>query len=161
MSVKILLMRTKTHRSGNAIEVELVDPGEGNICAVSLLRQWFDRLGLWRQPESPAFPSVNKSRNGGGGETVRRDKHFSRRTWSDRVKKILTAAGLEPRLYSDHGFRAGGATDLFDAGMTLTEVMEFGRWKTAKSCLRYYRRGYGLANKVAAAFIGHRPKTLF
>lgn len=160
-SVKVLFMRTKTHRSGNAIEIELVDPGEGNICAVSLLRKWFDRLDLWRQPEAPAFPAVRKSRNGGGRETVLRDKHFSRWTWSDRVKKILIAVGLEPRLYSDHGFRAGGATDLFDAGMTLTEVMEFGRWKTAKSCLRYYRRGYGLANKVAAAFIGHSPKTLW
>ena len=46
-----------------------------------------------------------------------------------------------------------GATDLFDAGVSLVAIMEFGRWKTAEACLRYYRRSTHLASRVARAFV--------
>ena len=61
--------------------------------------------------------------------------------------------GFNPLEFSGHGFRAGGATDLFEAGVSLVAIMEFGRWKTAEACLRYYRKSAHLASRVARAFV--------
>lgn len=151
-TIFLRLWRTKTHRSGNSIEIEIVDPGEDCICAVSLLRRWFTKMELWGQFECPAFPKVTRFPRG-GFKAVDKSKHLSRRAWSVRYKHFLSIVGLNPVHYTDHGFRAGGATDLFDAGMTLVNVMEFGRWKSATSCLRYYRKGNKLGSRVARAFI--------
>lgn len=146
-TVFLILWRTKTHRQGNALEIELVDPGDGCICAVSLLRRWFTAMGLWSQFDMLVFPRISR------GGTPERTVPRSRRSWSLSYKRFLAAAGFNPAEYTDHGFRAGGATDLFDTGMILACVMEFGRWKSAESCLRYYRKRSDLGSRVAHAFI--------
>jgi hypothetical protein len=54
--------------------------------------------------------------------------------------------------YSGHSFRAGGATDLFDAGVDLVLVRKFGRWKTAQSALCYYRSSSRVSAVATRAF---------
>ncbi len=64
---------------------------------------------------------------------------------------MLTGLGYEASHFSVHSYRAGGATDLFAAGLTLAEVMEHGRWET-DTALIYYRDNNRLVFKVAYAF---------
>ena len=78
---------------------------------------------------------------------------YSKEDWIKKLRQRLHSLGFNPIEFSGHGFRAGGATNLFDAGMSLVAIMKFSRWKTAEACLRYYRRSTHLASRVARAFV--------
>jgi hypothetical protein len=119
---------------------------------VSLLRQLFDRLHLWNKPHAIVFPNVHKHRFGKGPTTIQLRVQASRTAWIQRLRTRLLHIGHQPIQFSGHGFRAGGATDLFDAGIPLTSIMEFGRWRTAESALRYWRKTNSVALEVAMAF---------
>lgn len=46
------------------------------------------------------------------------------------MKKSLTFIGCNPKHYSSHSFRIGGATALYLKGKTEEEIKAFGRWKS-------------------------------
>ena len=46
------------------------------------------------------------------------------------LSKAIKGLGLDSRLYSFHGLRAGRATDLFHWGFTLEQIKIIGRWKS-------------------------------
>jgi hypothetical protein len=58
---------------------------------------------------------------------------------------------LDPRQYSGHSFRAGGATDLFTARVPYNIIKKFGRWKS-DAAMKYYRDELDISNSVASAF---------
>ncbi len=152
-SFKLRLWRTKTSRRGGYwVEIEVVALDTDVVCAVSLLRTWFTRLNLWNKRKETVFPAMRHSRSIKGHSTIDRLHQYSRSRWISMLRSLLTQIGLDASLYSGHGFRAGGATDLFDAGMSLVSVMSFGRWRTAQACLQYYRKGNHLPSEVAKAF---------
>ena len=153
-SVVIALVRTKTERWGAGAKVELVDPGNYTIGGISLLRRWFTRKNLWRQPDAFAFPQFIHKRKG-ATTTARMNpkRNYSKDMLLAALRGHLVTLGLNPRDYRGHSFRSGGATDLFDQGVPLATIMEFGRWRDPASCLRYYRRGAAIAREVAHAFV--------
>ncbi|MEU4712007.1 hypothetical protein AB0G00_36850 [Nocardia salmonicida] len=57
-----------------------------------------------------------------------------------RIIKTRGAAAGHPDLRG-HSLRAGGATEAFERGALLTDVMALGGWRSAASALRYDRRG--------------------
>ena len=56
------------------------------------------------------------------------------------IKKMATAAGLDPVGLSGHSTRVGGAQDMVGAGLDVGEVMVAGGWKTATMVARYSER---------------------
>jgi hypothetical protein len=62
---------------------------------------------------------------------------------------MLTAIDEDPKKYSVHSFRAGGATELFLAGASLTVVQNYGRW-TSLSALIYFSDSCGIIAYAAA-----------
>jgi hypothetical protein len=54
-------------------------------------------------------------------------------------KKLLTVAGLYPRLYAMHSPRVGATTDAFAAGIADHVIDIRGRWKLAVTKYRYCR----------------------
>lgn len=52
------------------------------------------------------------------------------------LKEALARAGYNPRQFSGHSLRRGGAQDLFNARIPLADIMALGRW-TSSSWLRY------------------------
>ena len=46
------------------------------------------------------------------------------------LKEAIVSIGLDPRLYSFHGIRAGRTTDLFHWGYTIEEIKIIGRWRS-------------------------------
>ena len=154
MSVIITLVRTKTERWGSGARVELVDPGNDTICGISLLRRWFTRKNLWKQPDAFAFPQFIHKRKGASTTARMNPTHcYSKDMLLAALRGHLVTLGLNPFHYRGHSFRSGGATDLFDQGVPLATIMEFGRWRDPASCLRYYRRGAAIAREVAHAFV--------
>ncbi|TCJ90009.1 hypothetical protein [Nocardia alba] len=57
-----------------------------------------------------------------------------------RIIKTRGAAAGRPDLRG-HSLRAGGATEAFERGALLTDVMALGGWRSAASALRYDRNG--------------------
>ena len=153
-SVVFRFWRTKTHwNGGHWVEVEFVEADEDRLCGVSLLRQLFDRLQLWTQFTASVFPKVSRARWEKSSFEVDISSVYSKKNWIKKLRQRLHCLGFNPLEFSGHGFRAGGATDLFEAGVSLVAIMEFGRWKTAEACLRYYRKSAHLASRVARAFV--------
>lgn len=71
---------------------------------------------------------------------TKRGKIFSikRADYDDKLKEALQDIGVESPEYGTHSGRIGGATMLWEAGATDSEIMEIGRWKS--DCWKIYCR---------------------
>lgn len=59
-----------------------------------------------------------------------REKFVSYTTFTTRLKSLLSASGIDPRHYSGHSFRRGGASYLHSLGATPLEIQACGDWQT-------------------------------
>ena len=59
-----------------------------------------------------------------------KEKFVSYTTFTTRLKSLLSASGTDPRHYSGHSFRRGGATYLHSLGATPLEIQACGDWQT-------------------------------
>lgn len=108
------------------------------------LKSWFDAYCLWNQPTSYIFPRVLQSQ-------MIFTEPTSKKWYERQLSLMLSGIGQDPSFYSVHSHRAGGATDLFAAGVPLADVMSHGRWST-DTALIYYRDKDRLVFKIAHAF---------
>ena len=67
------------------------------------------------------------------------------------IREALTRAGLDGKQYGAHSLRAGGATDLFRAGVYYPTIKKFGRWNS-DTALIYYRDQEQTTETVMKAF---------
>ena len=67
------------------------------------------------------------------------------------IKAAVRSIGLNPRLFSGHSLRAGGATDLFALRVPYGIIKRLGRWKS-EAFLIYYRDEADVQHAVFAAF---------
>ncbi len=94
------------------------------FCPVKLMARYL--AGTRTQPlGSPLFTRMD-------GRYVTRD-HVNR-----LIKSMATAAGFEPRRFSTHSMRAGGATTLSLLGYPPAVIQQLGRW-TSDAYLAYIR----------------------
>ena len=93
--------------------------------AYKYLRTWFNVHGLWSKPASYIFPNVVTS---GKGKTTQLyfNECVSKKWYERQLDAMLTAIGEDPKKYSVHSLRAGGATELFLAGASLAVVQNLG-----------------------------------
>lgn len=141
--VTIHLKRTKTCRSGPGVLVIIVD--SHSYSAVRLLRRWFDAAQLWSRSTMLVFPSF--SRRAG----FRFNMTASPGWYRNVIKRLVRSIGLDSRRYSGHSPRAGGATDLFDAGVAYPLIKKAGRWRS-DAVMVYFRDDRHVADVVGAAF---------
>ena len=83
-------------------------------------------------------------------------RSFKRVTCEQISKTIKQAAcnlGLDPRIYSSHSCRSGGATALFLGGATDATVRLFGRWNS-DAYLRYLHIATATTNNLSANMLG-------
>ena len=52
------------------------------------------------------------------------------RQFTERLKDVLSRAGLSPNLYSGHSFRRGGATYLHQVGGSILQIQAAGDWSS-------------------------------
>ena len=52
------------------------------------------------------------------------------RSFTDRLKGLLSKSGLDPSLYSGHSFRRGGASHLYGIGGSTLMVQVLGDWRS-------------------------------
>ena len=140
---RLLLDQTKTGRTGVGVYISYRD--YGGVNAVSLMRQWFDMMNLWRKHQSLVFPATTR------GGSLDFSKSPSGSWFRSKVKKACTSVGLAAAHYSGHSFRAGGATDLFVARVPYYIIKKKGRW-ISDAALIYYRDEDDVDDAVEKAF---------
>lgn len=143
--VSVLLHRTKTHRVGGAVKVDLGDT-DSPFSGVKMLKRWWKRWGLKRKPDDAfVFPNVEGTGQQPGSGTV------STNWLRQRIKRAVQRVGLDPTRYSGHSLRAGGATDLFVARVPYFIIKRMGRW-VSDAAMIYYRADDDVRRAVRRAF---------
>lgn len=118
----------------------------GGVNAVSLMRRWWKLKNLSNFPDAQVFPAV---RHGGKGFDF--SKPASQQWLRKWIKKAVASVGLDPRKYSGHSLRAGGATDLFVARVPYYIIKKKGRW-VSDAAMLYYRDEEDIQEAVSKAF---------
>lgn len=105
-------------------------------CAARLIPKYLALFGVNKfvdcAEDRPLFPGITKDK------------------WRKIIKAQVQHIGLDPALYSGHSFRAGWATDMFNAQVPYYVIKKLGRWQS-DSALVYYRDNRGARNIARAA----------
>ena len=143
VGISLVLLRTKTYRSGSGCIINIDDFGHP-FSAVNLLQRWWLLNDFKSTPDAFVFPAIVRNRI---VYSTPMNGDFLRHIIKSAVKDI----GLDPTRYSGHSLRAGGATDLFAARIPYWVIKKMGRWKS-DAALRYYRSEEDVVNSVRKAF---------
>ena len=111
-SIDLLVPASKTDPFGNGVVVKVASTGDA-ACPVENLRHLFDHFPA--SPEAPLFTLP--------------EGNFTREAVVRELQSSLRALGFSGQ-YSGHSFRRGAATAARDAGLSDSEIMALGRWKS-------------------------------
>lgn len=138
MSVRLWVGENQTYKThANATIFRFVEQ-QGLVCPVAAIQAWRSHVGLSAVGANPVF-SVPIERSRG------------------LLQQVASAAlrNSQPSDFGLHSLRAGGASDAEDKGMSLSQIMFMGRWRSP-TVLIYLRSGHGSAARrcFAAAYSG-------
>ncbi|MFB7576366.1 tyrosine-type recombinase/integrase [Streptomyces sp. NPDC056165] len=130
--INVWLAEDKTHKNEDQT---IVLKDRADIQLVRRMRRWLDYLAGHGITSGPVFRHLLKNGVPASEETraktaTKRGVHLRGHAVNERVKFWFAAAGLvgDGRPITSHGLRAGGATDLAEAGATDQELEDAGRW---------------------------------
>jgi integrase len=127
--VTVYVPKDKTHQDDDQ-DVKLRD--RADLKLVKRLRAWLADLQQLGVTSGPLFRHLTKSgKLGTRTHATQRGDFMTGRALDERVKKRFTEAGLrtDGRPVTAQGFRAGGATDLAESGVSGKELARAGRWR--------------------------------
>jgi integrase len=138
--VVVWVAEDKTHKDEDQT-IPLKD--RPDIQLVRRMRRWLGYLASVGVTTGPVFRHILKNGMPATEETraktaTTRGVHLRGHVVNERVKHWFGKAGLvsDGRPVTSHGLRAGGATDLAEAGATDQELEEAGRWAKGSSIPR-------------------------
>ena len=141
---RLHLQRTKTVLEGAGVDINVGDY-DSPYSSVKLLKRWVETNHLGERPEAYIFPRVTRS--GAIDWTKPATTDWLRKM----IKRRVASIGLDPKRYSGHSLRAGGATDLFMQRLPFYLIKKAGRW-ASDAAMIYYRADEDVLEAVAAAF---------
>lgn len=127
--LEIHLCKTKTEQMGPGVKV-LVSWREG-LCGYSKVLNFMNMFSLWSEPKSYLLPVTN-------GKAFYFDEPLKAADLKLHLESLFERAGYGDKWITGHSFRAGGATDLFMAGVPFQTIQKQGRWKS-DAVLRYFK----------------------
>lgn len=142
-SVSIKLLRTKTLLTGSGCIVEVAE-FDSPFCCYRLLQSWCKLNRFSAQPNAFLFPSIC---NG----VINWNTPMTGDYFRKAIKLAVVTIGLNPKRFSGHSLRSGGATDLFEARTPYHIIKTMGRWKS-DAAMRYYRSEEDVLRVVKKAF---------
>lgn len=142
----LTLPRSKANRKGAPEYIQIMDY-EG-ICSYKLLLAWYHKYNLWSNRTKVLVPTISALQP---VITFNFNVTASIGWWKSSIANSIKLLNLNPKLFSGHSFRAGGATDLFNAGVPSIIIKKMGRWKSEAVNI-YHRDEEEVGRKVALAF---------
>jgi Phage integrase family len=146
-SVVVHLKPTKTERSGAGVFIE-VHESTHPFSGVQMLRRLWKNRDLDNHPDEFVFCRIDHRKT---GARLVPTIPASATSYRILIKSAVASIGLNPKNYSGHSLRAGGATDLFAAGTPYYVIKKMGRW-TSDAALLYFRSESSVARMAAQAF---------
>ena len=129
----VLIRVSKTDQQGEGARVKVLAGQRPESDPVRSVRTWLNTLSDQGITEGPLFRRVNRWGQIGGG--------LSTHTINNRIRALAEQAGLpDAHLYTAHGLRSGGATELATAGVPEARIAEQGRWIKGSTQLPKYIR---------------------
>ena len=119
-----ILRSSKTHCKGDKPQIIKIDALEGYAkkkqatCPFAILSSYIKHRKKLKYSSEQFF--VFRNRDPVKPQHVR-----------DILTKVLEINNFEPSLYTFHGIRAGRATDLLEAGVSVETIKKLGRWKSS------------------------------
>ena len=127
---KLMLLtftKTKTIQFGQrALKIPIMVQPDSPLCPVQAYKLMLEVIPAPK--DSPAFVLPSK------GSLI----PFTYSHFQTRLKDLIAQTGRNPKLYSSHSMRRGGATTAFMAGVPLSVIQLQGDWAT-DSYLRYIK----------------------
>ena len=127
--VKVLVKRSKTDQDAAGAEIAIAWGRSLDTCTVVAVQAWLAAAAI---TTGTLFRMMRK------GDRVTGER-LTDRSVADLVKRMATAAGLDPARYSGHSLRAGLATSAALAGAGLTGIMKQTRHKSVDVAKTYIR----------------------
>ena len=146
--VEILIKYSKTDQAGKG-QVCAIPYGDEILCPVTTLKTWCEKANLQK---GAVFRSIKQ------GQVL--TKAISVNYFSKILKNIARSCNLvNPEKYSGHSLRRGFATTASKQGISLSSIMQHGRWKHSDTALEYIEAGKRFESNVAGILLKNRAKT--
>lgn len=149
-SMAISVRRSKTDQTGRGLVKHLPNAG-GILSPVAAMRAWLavlaktempDRGPLWRRVERDGELATRP------GRMRLTDQHVAR-----LVKRLASAAGLDPARYAGHSLRSGLITAGAEAGVPIDAMAQQAGHKRLDTTLRYQKRVGRAVNSAVATIL--------
>lgn len=131
----ILVPQSKTdqYREGNNV---FISKTNGRICPHNLLLRYFSLADIAPKSEEYVFRSIQAPRKGSKHASLG-PRRLSYTRCRELVKEGVRSIGLDPKIYSTHSLRAGGATFMAHSQASnpnLNRLLKIqGRWRSDSS----------------------------
>ena len=113
----IHLSKSKTDQRKGGVEVEYFANSSPSCPVAAFVRGYWMRLGMGQPRSDPLF-------------VWRSGRRVTKYAFIEMLRETIAALGLDPKKYSGHSFRRGGATSLAAVGVPASTIQHLGRWKS-------------------------------
>jgi integrase len=146
--VKILIPRSKTDQTGEG-QICAIPNGDTLLCPSTALKIWCQKANI---ENGPVFRRITK-----GGKVL--PKAIDANHLSSLIKKIAQSCALpNADRYSGHSLRRGFATAASQQGISLSAIMQQGRWKHAGTAIGYMEDAQHFETNAAGIMMKARSK---
>ena len=119
------------------------------MCPPTALKTWCEKANI---QNGAVFRGIKKG-------TVLSEA-ISINYFSKIIKNVARSCNLAtPEKYSGHSLRRGFATTASQQGITLSSIMQHGRWKHSDTALGYMEEAKRFESNVAGILLKNRAKT--
>ena len=119
-------------------QLVIIGRGEGGLCLVEEHTRYSRR---WRSQADPAEPLLVDAQG----------RAIGYRKYAALLADAISGIGLDPRCYTTHSLRIGGATAAASADIPEFLICQLGRWRSL--CVRLYMRQDKRLHASAAALM--------
>ena len=146
--VEILIKHSKTEQTGEG-QVCAIPYGDEILCPPTTLKIWCEKANIQK---GAVFRSIGK------GNVL--PEAISTNYFSKILKNIARSCSLaNSEKYSGHSLRRGFATIASQQGITLSSIMQHGRWKHSDTALGYMEEGRRFESNAAGILLKNRART--
>lgn len=119
-----------------------------DLCPVRLTQRYFSFLGDWTGSVVPSCSAQNANQ-------PHPTRVMSYTNAKEDLQYVLQLIGVDPRGFSEHSMRRGGATEAARMGATASEIQNAGNWSNLQTASRYVDHAQ-VRNQGLQRFLGQK-----
>ena len=146
-AVHITIPRSKTDQVGQGSELVISASPDSSYCPVQLTRRY---LAFFRTSEGWMQPR-QRAKSGPRGSRPAEQFRLSYSTSLADLRRLIQLTGRNPKEFSEHSGRRGGASLAHQEGLSWLDIKRMGRWRSDAASQKYVDVTPGPVNPVSAS----------